>query len=173
MDFLIIILCFVEKHYKESFDGDDEFVEGEEPDIGGDLFKEENDVVPVGEEPVAIISGYFIEFEVPNEDEEAFDGQVLVLVVDLVEGHRVARLLPVLAIVLEQLMQVANPGLIEGTAAVDESDSLIEDHDLLYGLRVALLLGCTHLLDLCLYLVLDHLLEGWVAEWQEEYVTFY
>lgn len=96
---------------------------------------------------------------------------MLIFIDDPVESHvALACLGSVDAIVLEQFFKAGDSGFVEGTIAIDQPDSLIEDHYLLLCFGVSFLPGGLHLLDFRHDLVLHGLLEAGVPEWSDNYI---
>ena len=122
----------------------------------GSFFEDEDYVIFIGEFLVALLGGDLIEFEVVNEGEEPLEGHVVILKGDLVEGHGLEGFVSVLAVVPENFLEGAYSFLVQGPAAVDKSDSLVENHYFLLGLFVALALCDLHLL----YFSCDFILHG-------------
>ena len=145
--FAVVIFSFVEEQDKEPLDSNDELAEGDEPDMRGSFFEDENDIIFIGEFLIALLGGYFVEFEVVDEGEKPLKGHVVVLKSNLVKGHGFERFVPVLAVMPENFLEGADPFLVQGPAAIDEFDSLVEDHYFLLGLFVALALCDLHLLN--------------------------
>lgn len=129
----------------------------------GSFFKDEDDVIFIGEFLVALLGGDFVEFEVVDEGEEPLEGHVIVLKGDLVKGHGLEGLVPVFAVVPENFLEGADPFLVQGPAAVNESDSLVEDHYFLLSLFVTLALCDLHLLYFGCDFVLHGLLDIGIA----------
>lgn len=96
---------------------------------------------------------------------------MLVFVDDPIESHvTFACLRSVNAVVLEQFFEAGDSGLIEGAIAIDEPDSLFENHYLLLCFSVTFVSGRLHFLDFGHDLALHGLFDSGISEWSDNYI---